>query len=642
MTITFGLVFLWTGCLCSSPVRAVQDDQPRPRILILGDSISIGYTPFVRQQLEPFAEVIRPARDGKPENCSGTTHATAHLDRWLTEAGTVDLVFFNFGLHDLKRVDPSTGESSSQPGNPRQAEPEVYRRQLASIVERLKATRARLVLVTTTPVPPGCVNPWRDTGDPLHYNAIARNVAEQNGIGILDLYAPAAGNLPEWQRPANVHFFPAGSEGLAKLISARARGELGPTPPVLPAKTAWRADPDLVARLSGQGGGEYREGGVPDYELPGLFGDGPTPTAETWPARRRETAAAFASHVYGRPPDDLANAVTQFECDPAAASPVDPRILVRSGTVRAGTSAGELCRFPFLVFQPAGPGPFPAIVLIHNREMPDRTGTLENPTGFFPVSTIVEKGFAVAVFYTGDVEPDRPDPGTHGVRAACDRVFGDRPDRPEHWGALAAWAWGASRVVDFLAADHAIDPDRIAVMGHSRGGKAALWAAAVDVRFAAAIANQSGCGGAALSRRKYGETIGRITGTFPHWFAPRLAEYAGREESLPVDQHQLLALIAPRAVCIGSASEDLWADPRGEYLSLAHAAPVWKLFGHQTVSGAEMPAPGEPFAMGPTCYHIRSGSHGLHEGDWLHFLTFLQNLYGMQQPAATRASVLAR
>jgi ketosteroid isomerase-like protein len=163
-------------------------------------------------------------------------------------------------------------------------------------------------------------------------------------------------------------------------------------------------------------------------------------------------------------------------------------------------------------------------------------------------------------------------------------------------------------------------------VGHSRGGKTSLWAACEDTRFAIAYSNNSGCGGAALSRRAYGETVGRITTSFPHWFCKPFSKYADRESELPVDQHEVMALIAPRGVYVASADEDLWADPRGEYASLVAAAPVFRLFNKRSISNATMPALNQPRVSGQTGYHIRTGGHGLGDTDWKWFLDFADRL----------------
>ena len=201
------------------------------------------------------------------------------------------------------------------------------------------------------------------------------------------------------------------------------------------------------------------------------------------------------------------------------------------------------------------------------------------------------------------------------------------PPADDAWRSLSAWGWAASRVLDFLETVDSVDTTRAAVVGHSRGGKTALWAACEDERFAIAYSNNSGCGGAALSRRAYGETVGRITASFPHWFCKNFTAYTGREADLPVDQHEVIDLIAPRGVYVTSADEDLWADPKGEYASLVAAAPVFKLLGQKSITEPEMPALNQPRHIGQTGYHIRTGGHGLEAVDWNHFLDFADKLW---------------
>ncbi len=190
-----------------------------PRILILGDSVSMGYTGPVREQLKGEFDVFRPMQeDGKPENCQGTTNALINMDRWIGDENW-DLIHFNFGLHDLKHVDPETGKNSFSPKDPQQAEPKVYRKNLMMIVERLKATGAKLIYATTTPYPTPVDGPFRMAGEAQNYNKIATRIMEKEGIAINDLYAFVKPQMQEIMIPKNVHFLDHGNEILGKEVA---------------------------------------------------------------------------------------------------------------------------------------------------------------------------------------------------------------------------------------------------------------------------------------------------------------------------------------------------------------------------------------------------------------------------------------
>jgi len=242
----------------------------------------------------------------------------------------------------------------------------------------------------------------------------------------------------------------------------------------------------------------------------------------------------------------------------------------------------------------------------------------------WPVKEIVSRGFGVATIYYGDVDPDFDDGFKNGIH----QLFDSKRDSTS-WGSIAAWSWGLSRIMDYFETDKDINAKRVIVMGHSRLGKTSLWAGASDLRFAMTVSNNSGCGGAALSKRIFGETVGRINNAFPHWFCDNYKKYSLKEELMPVDQHELLALIAPRPLYVASAAEDLWADPKGEFLSCVYASPVYELLGMKGLPSKEMPAISKPL-IGTIAYHIRPGKHDVTMYDWQRYMDFAANYFKLK------------
>ena len=239
-------------------------------------------------------------------------------------------------------------------------------------------------------------------------------------------------------------------------------------------------------------------------------------------------------------------------------------------------------------------------------------------TSRWPVERILERGYGVATIYCGDLDPDFHDGFKNGVHS----LFDKRERNESSWGTIAAWAWGLQRAMDYFETDDDVDLSKVAVLGHSRLGKAALWAGAQDTRFAMVISNDSGEGGAALSRNEKGESLKDITTNFPHWFCGKYASYAGKVDELPLDQHMLLSLIAPRLLYVASATEDLWADPEGEFLSARLAGPVYKLYDRKGLATKKMPHPDTPVQEGSIGYHLRTGKHDITPYDWDRYMDF--------------------
>ncbi|WP_020577527.1 hypothetical protein [Actinopolymorpha alba] len=373
-----------------------------------------------------------------------------------------------------------------------------------------------------------------------------------------------------------------------------------------------------IGRLALPDGRLSVPGGLPD---PLVCADGSVVTsAEEWYARRRpELLELFASQMFGRTPD-TAIAVHRevLSEEPAALDGRATRVEVRLSFGPASDGPG----MTLLIHLPNEPAGDRAPTFLGLNFRGNQAAEFGDPTEpdvlrqRWPLERMIERGYAVATAWYEDLDPDVDD-FSNGVHPLFYTDGQTRPG-PDEWGAIGAWAWGLSRALDHLQEDSRVDPERVIAVGHSRLGKTAMWAAAQDERFAMAVSNNSGCGGVALSRRRHGETVDAITRRFPHWFCPNFSAYADREETLAFDQHQLVALIAPRPFYIASAQDDDWADPYGEFLGGRYASPVYELLGVEGLAATELPPVSEP-VLSRIGYHIRPGGHAMTAYDWERF-----------------------
>ena len=390
------------------------------------------------------------------------------------------------------------------------------------------------------------------------------------------------------------------------------------------------------------------EAKIPEYKLPEMLissNGKEIQTPEDWiNIRRPEIINLFEEYVYGRfPGTDLKMEFKTAKTDVNALCGK----AVQKNIVVCFIKEGDTLQMELLIFIPANATkpvplfvgmnfygnqsihPDPGIPVTRSYVLNDSEYHIFNHTATdesrgadsssWPVERILERGYGLATFCCGDLDPDFDDGFKNGVHSLLD--YSEINDSNE-LSAISAWAYGLTAAMDYFETDERINKSQIVVIGHSRLGKAALWAGATDQRFAMVVSNNSGCGGAALSIRIAGETVKDINTSFPHWFSKNFHDFNDNENELPVDQHMLIGLIAPRPVYVGSAEQDSWADPYGEFLSLYHAGPVYELFGSTSIEKNTLPEINKPLWTGKMGYHIRTGDHGITRFDWEEYMDF--------------------
>jgi hypothetical protein len=364
----------------------------------------------------------------------------------------------------------------------------------------------------------------------------------------------------------------------------------------------------------------YTEAKVPAYKLPDPLtmanGERVTSAAMWFQRRRLEILRIYRTEIYGHVPEN--------------APPVSWEVVETDRTARAGSAilkrvAGKMGRkldgprLNMTVYLPArAGGPVPLLLGITFGSSAGRRGP---GRGFDVIGEVLGRGWGYAALGYTDIQPDRANRWSEGV-IGLTLKGGQKQPAPDEWGTISAWAWGVSRAIDYFEAEPAVDAKRVAITGTSRLGKTVLWAAAQDERVAAVFSVVSGELGAALIRRDWGETLDDMAQNFPWQFCGNFQKWVGKWNDLPVDQHLLIALCAPRPVYVNGGLTDQWSDPRGEFLALVAAGPVYRLLGKNDLGVTELPPLDRPVTNGSLAFHYHSGGHGAVPADWKAFLDF--------------------
>lgn len=391
----------------------------------------------------------------------------------------------------------------------------------------------------------------------------------------------------------------------------------------------------LPSLTFGQNKTNEDESKVPDYSIPDIFVNlkgQEINTIQDWVhLRRPEIVNLFEDNVYGNMPEaiDAINFTTVNEDKMA----MNGMATLKEVDIEVTNRTQKVAMRLILFIPNKSSSPAPVFLLINHRDPENIDPTRKTKMGFWPAEEIIKRGYAAATFHVKDVSDD--DKVTFSD-AILSKLYPEELAKENGLRGLGAWAWGAMRAMDYFETAPEIDSEKAAVIGHSRGGKASLWTGASDPRWAITISNESGCGGAAMSRRKFGETVKIINTVFPYWFADNFSKYNENEALLPIDQHMLIASIAPRAVYVASASEDLWADPKGEYMSLQLGTRVHReIYKMEGNFPEEINTPGHPIHLPYAGHHIREGKHNLTPYDWNLFMDFADKHYGFNEKFVT-------
>ena len=373
----------------------------------------------------------------------------------------------------------------------------------------------------------------------------------------------------------------------------------------------------------------YDESKVPAYTLPEVLKTKQgkiIKSSKSWEKiRRPEVLDLFAENIYGQMPKDFDE--IKFSLKNEDRNSMDGKAHLKEVLIEVFRDQKRVAINLTLFIPNNAKSPSPAFLLINNRPKENTDPTRSIKSEFWPAEVLIESGYAIAAIHVSDMAPDNKNEFMNGVL----QLYPEQLSADNGMRAIGAWGWGASRVMDYFETDPQIDSKRVAITGHSRGGKASLWTAANDQRFALCISNCSGNTGAALARRQFGERVKVINTAFPHWFNTNYKKYNDHEELLPVDQHMLISLISPRPVYATNASEDLWADPKGTFLSLKNAEDVYALYNLKSKLPGVPPGLNTPLIDSPLAYHNREGKHDLTVYDWEQFIRFADAYYQKKQ-----------